>query len=345
MGSALCALLALGACNERALQTGSDAGATPGGLTPEQAAAVVVRVGDKVITLGDFAATLERLNQYDRLKYVTSDQRRKLLDEIVNDELLAQEARRRGLDKQEQVQAELQQILRDAMLEKIAEAAPYSAITNDEVRDYYDKHKDRFEEPERRRVSAIVLSSKTDAEKVLAEAKQLKSDAEWGELFYKHSITAPSKRDPAEPADLAGSLDIVGPPGDARGASGKVPEAVRKAVFAVTDVGQVYDELVDADGKLYVVRLTGRTTGHSRSLSEADRSIRLLLATEKRKQREVETVAELRKKFGVQIDEKALGEVRMPDGFDQVKVPWDVDGGAPAPGSSAVPSAEHVIRP
>ena len=343
--AALCAAaFALGACNEQALEGhAADAGPPVGGLTPEQAAAVVAKVGDRVITLGDFAAALDRMNQQDRLRYQTKEQRRKLLDEMIDNELLAQEARRRGLDKQEAVQQQVDLVLRDAMLAQAREGLPtLDAIPAAEVREYYEQHKDRFEEPERRRVSAIVMKERGEAEKVLGEAKHMKSDAEWGDLCAKHSLEAPKQRDPAAPNELACDLGIVGPAGDPRGVSPKVPEPVQRALFTIGDVGQIYGELVEAEGKQYVVRLTGRTAGHARTAADAERSIRIMLYQEKARQREAELVDGLRKKFAVQTDERALGEVRMPAGLERVTPHWDKDAGPDpderdAPAASAAP--------
>jgi peptidyl-prolyl cis-trans isomerase C len=340
-------LLAPAGCNEQAVEPRGDAGTTPAGLTPEQAAAILAKVGDKTITLGDFAATLERMNEYDRLRYQTKEQRRKLLEEMIDSELLAQEAERRGLDKQPEVQLELQQVLRDAMLAKARESLPtLDAIPDSEVREYYDQHRDRFEEPERRRVSAIVLATKADAEKVLAAVEKAKGSTEWGELFYKHSTTAPKKRDPLEPADLAGDLGIVGPVGDARGSSPQVPEAVQRAVFTIAEVGKTLPNIVEADGKFYVVRLAGRTAGRGRSYNEAQRSIRILLYQDKLKAREAEVVSELRKRFAVQTDEKALAGVQVPSLVDPHAPGWP---GAPSPtdgpGPDGQPGAQSPVAP
>ena len=52
-------------------------------LSPEQATRTLAKVGDRVITLGDFAATLERMDQFDRLRYQTKERRKELLDEII----------------------------------------------------------------------------------------------------------------------------------------------------------------------------------------------------------------------------------------------------------------------
>lgn len=339
-------------CNEEALKPppAADAGApgsTVSGLTPEQASRVVAKVGDKTITLGDFAQTLERMDQFDRLRYQSKERRRELLNDIVDVELLAMEAKRRGLDKQPEAEDAIRQILRDALLSEARSSLPAPAeIPAAEVRAYYEANQSRFSEPERRRVAAIVMDNKKEAEKVLKAAVKVKNAGEWGDLFFKHSLTAPKTRGPNSPVDLAGDLGIVGPVDDAKGANPKVPDPVRAAVFKMSSVGSVADELVADGDKVYIIRMNGITAAHHRTLAEADRSIRVALLQEKMAKLERDLEEELRKKFPVQIDDGALAGVKMPAGaekLDQItsaspswNAPSDADAGADA-GADAAP--------
>ncbi len=303
-------------CNDRAIAppaSDAEAGPVAAGLSPEQAARVVAKVGDRVLTLGDFAATLERMDQFDRLRYQTKERRRELLDEMINVELLAAEARRLGLDKQPETQDAVRQILRDAMVAKARKGLPAPGdIPAADVRAYYDANKDKFDEPERRRVAAIVFNDKKSAEKVLEEAVKVTTPAAWGELFEKHSTTAPKTKSATSPVELAGDLGVVGSPDDARGKNQKVPEPVRTAVFKIGNVGAVFDKVVEADGKFFIVRMNGITAAHHRSVQEADRSIRVLILQQKMQDQEKAFEAELRKKFPVEINDAALGKVELP---------------------------------
>lgn len=346
------ALVFAAGCNEDALKTApsgdaGSVGSTVSGLTPEQASRVVAKIGDKTITLGDFAQTLERMDQFDRLRYQSKERRRELLNDIVDVELLAMEAKRRGLDKQPDAEDAIRQILRDALLAEARLALPSPAeIPATEVRAYYEANLPRFSEPERRRVAAIVMDSKNDAEKVLKAAVKVKNAGEWGDLFFKHSMTAPKTRGPNSPVDLAGDLGIVGPMDDPKGANPKVPDAVRAAVFKIASVGSVGDELVTDGGKLYIIRMNGITAAHHRTLAEADRAIRVALLQEKMQKLERDLEEELRKKFPVQIDEAALAGVKMPAGAEKLdqltgaspswSSPSDANAGADA-GADAAP--------
>ncbi len=305
-------LVALAACDDKAL---NDAKKPPAGLTRAQAAAVLARVGDKTITVGDFATALERLDDVTRYRFQTPQKRKELLQEMIDGELLAQEAKRRGLDKDPAVQEATRQILREAMLAKARENMPAPAdISAADIAAYYQKHIEEYQEPERRRVSAIVLADAAKADEVLAAVKKMQKPSEWGDLYFQSSVDAPKERDPQAPADLAGDLGLIGPPGDKRGRNEHIPEAVQKAAYELANVGDVYAKAVKAGDRHYLVRLTGMTKGHTRALAEADRSIRIAILQETLHERELKLEQELRQKFAVKVDEQALSSVELPSG-------------------------------
>ncbi|MFO0550866.1 MAG: peptidyl-prolyl cis-trans isomerase [Polyangiaceae bacterium] len=289
-------------------QTKSDAGPPPGGLTEEQASRVVARVGDETITLGDYATVLDRMDPFDRLRYQTVERRRELLKEMVDVELLAAEARRRGLDKKPEVVEAMRQVLRDALLDELHKQLPTPAeIPVDEVRAYYDAHIADYREPERRRVSAIVVADEAKAKEILTQAGSAPDPATWGKLFKENSTSAASEGN--LPLDLAGDLGIVGPPSDAKGKNAKVPDPVREAVFKLAAVNDVYSEPIAYQGSFYIVRLAGRSQAHERSFEEADRQIRVELLKQKMAEQEAKLDDDLRQKFKVTIDEDALAKI------------------------------------
>jgi len=321
----LVGLLGLLACDEKAIQ---DAKKPPAGLTKQQAAAVLARVGDKTITVGDFAAALERLDDIDRLRFQTPEKRKELLGQMIDLELLADEARRRGLDKDPSVELGVRQILRDAMLAKAREGMTGPAeIPAAEVSAYYESHRQEFEEPERRRVAAIVLADAATADEVAARARKLESATKWGNLYFEKSVDAPKARDPQAPLDLAGDLGLVGNGADPRARNERVPPEVQRVAFEIAKVGEVYPKAVRAGERYYVVRLTGMAKGHVRSLSEAERSIRVAILQERIREREAKLEAELRQRFPVKVDDAALATVALP---------------APAPVESAAPAASSL---
>jgi parvulin-like peptidyl-prolyl isomerase len=320
------------ACSDDALkpQGGAEASASGKALSPELAAKVLAKVGDREITLGEFAASLERMDQFERLRYQSPERRKQLLDEMIKVELLAAEAKRRGLDKRPETQERTRQILRDEMLRRTREGLPAPAdIAETEVRAYYEKNRDQFREPERRRAAHILVADAAKAKRVIALAAKA-TPAEWGRLVQEHSLDKPSKNPnaPSAPLELAGDLGIVSAPGERRGDNPRVPEAVRKALFEIDKLGGVHAEPVADSGRFHIVRMTGRTDARDRSLAEADRAIRVAILQERIKQSEEKMERELRGRYPVKIDEAALKQVALPASSAQ---------GAPATPAPAPP--------
>jgi DNA-directed RNA polymerase subunit F len=323
---ALVGLASCGSCNEKAIDEGGSATAGEGGvpiaqLTPEQRAQVLAKVGDRTITVGDYVATLEHMDQFDRLRYQSPERRKELLDEMIEVELLAREAEAKGYDKDPVAAQELRGILRDAVLKDARKGTPNpNDIPEEEVRSYYEGHKDDYKDPERRRVSAIVLRDEATAKAVLVPA-QTTTATQWGELVRAKSTDPGAKAN--VPIDLAGDLGMVSPPGDARGDNPRIPEPVRAAIFDVPKVGDVLGRVVPGgDGKFYILRLAQKADAHARSFGEAERSIRVRLAQDRMKQKEDELLSSLRTQYPVQVDEAALSKVQVGGG----------DAGAAPPG-------------
>jgi parvulin-like peptidyl-prolyl isomerase len=195
-------------------------------LTPEQTKLVLAKVGDRTITLGDFAAAIENMDQFDRLRYQSPERRKELLDEMINVELLANEAKAKGYDKDPLSDQEIRAILRDAMLVEAHKGVPLpNDVPEAEVHAYFDAHRADFKDPERRRLSLIVLKSEAQAKEALASAKKATTAADWGALVRQ--LSADSQAQAKVPIDLAGDFGIVSPPGDTRGENARVPAEVR----------------------------------------------------------------------------------------------------------------------
>ena len=319
MAFAWAAVLGLSGC--KSCDSGSSSSDVDSGhalatsLTPEQSKQVLAKVGDETITLGDYAAALEHMDQFDRLRYQSKERRKELLDEMITVKLLAKEATAKGYDKDPVAQQEMRAILRDAMLAEARKNAPVPAdVPESEVRAWFEAHRAEYKDPERRRLSVIIVRDEATAKETLAAAKKITVAGPWGELVRAKSIDPQARAN--VPVDLAGDVGIVSPPGDPRGENSRVPEEVRVAAFGIPEPGQVADQAVPSKGRFYIVRLTQKLPAHERTYEEAERSIRVKLAQDKLRAREDDLIADLRKSMKVEIDEAALATVKV-----------DLDGG------------------
>ncbi len=296
---------------KRAPAPAVDSGVSDGSAAEDPSNHVLAHVGRRTITAGEYAAALQHMDQFDRIRYEAPERRRELLSEMIDVMLLADEARDKGYDKDPITQQEIREILRDAMLKKAHEGAPApNEVPENEVREYYEAHKADFRDPERRRVSAIALATEAAAAAVLDAAVRATA-AQWGELVRTKSTDVQARA--AVPPELAGDLGFVSPPGDIRGTNARVPEEVRAAVFELAKVGDVCTRVVKAGGKFYIVRLAAKTDPHERTLEEAQRAIRVKLAQDAMRVREQAMLDVLRKEFPVQVDEAALAQVHAEE--------------------------------
>lgn len=293
----------------RSTATGAPSTSAVLGIGPEDAAKVLARVGDRTITLGDYAAALDRMDRFERLRYQTPDRRKQLLEEMIDVELMAREAERRGLAERPETQELVRQILRDEVLRDLREHQPkLEEIAASDVRAYYEAHRADFKEPERRRISVISAPNRGIAERVLAEARDADA-SRWGELVKRYSAQKPEDPALAPPPELAGDVGLVTPPSWGKPDNPRVGAAVRAAAFEIERVGAVLGRVVQDGDFQYVVRLTGKNAPRDRSLEEAERTIRVRLVEETMRAAEARLDQELRMRFPVQINEAALATV------------------------------------
>jgi peptidyl-prolyl cis-trans isomerase C len=275
------------------------------GLTAAEGAEVLARVGDRAITLGQYAASLARMDRFERLRYQSEDRQKELLDEMIKVEILAQEARRRGLADDPEVQLRTMQALRDELLLDLKRNLPKpEQLSERDVRAYYDSHKNELTEPKRHRVLALVVGS-PELGKQLATDAQAASGQRWAELAKRYSLERRGLEADAAP-ELAGDLGFVSAPGEARGENAEVPPEVRAAVFRLSEIGQVLAEPVLADGKYYIVRLGGISAARDRSLADADGTIRAELLRQRYLTDERALLDRLAKEYPVKVDRPLL---------------------------------------
>src|SRR5438874_1748052 len=133
---------------------------------------VVAHVGDEVITADEFKRRMDEQSPFLRARYGTLERKKELLEALVRNELLAQEAQHEGLDKSPAVRdatkrAMIQELIKKQLDEKMSGAD----ISDGELKAFYDAHLDDYVKPERARVYHIFLPAKDAKQKAQAKAK------------------------------------------------------------------------------------------------------------------------------------------------------------------------------
>jgi len=140
----------------------------------EKNRAYVAKIDGTAITEKDLQAEMSSLPEMARELFQGSEGASKFVDEIVNKEVLYLEAKKRGLEKDKDLQKKLEQIkkltLINQLLEKEIKAS--AKVTEKDIKDYYNKYKDDFIMPNQVRLSHIVTKTEDDAKKAYERLKK-----------------------------------------------------------------------------------------------------------------------------------------------------------------------------
>ncbi len=256
------------------------------GLTEEQAAQTLAKIGDHTITVGEFAEAIANKGPYLSARYNSPERRRELLDQMVRFELLAQEAHAQHFDEAPEVRRTEQQLVIRRFLEhEYEERIQPEDITDDEVRAYYEAHPTEFHQPEQVRISHILFAREADAQRVLRQLQASPSDVRLFRQLAEQFDTDESTR------DRFGDVGFFSRPAERREGEPTVPEEVATAAFSLETIGAVYGEVVHSARGYEIVKLTGRRGALDRSLEESSRPIRSRLVRERR-EHEIEALVE-----------------------------------------------------
>jgi peptidyl-prolyl cis-trans isomerase C len=275
------------------------------GLSAEQAKQALVVVGDETITVGDFAEQLADKSPYLRARYTSPERRRELLDELVRFELLAREAKRRGLDATDEVVNTKKQVMIQQMMKaEFEDKVKLSDITDAEIEAYYNGHPQEFNKPAQVRASEIVVKDEAKAKKALKQVLDAKDD---NKLFRD---LAAANENP-ESAQRFGDLQFFSLPAQRVEGDPPVPDAVATAAFTLKDVGDIYPQLVKSDLGFHIVKLTGRRKELARTLDQARRPIQHKLWREKREAMVETFVKSLRDQARVEQNDALLAQLKV----------------------------------
>ncbi len=136
----------------------------------------------------DVAEVLEAVRPSGRLwPAATADAvNAKLSEDHFPTRLMAHDARRKGLDQTEAFARSHDLALGNLMLIKLREQilAEAPAPTEDDLRAFYEQHKQRFRSPAHAQLEEILLETPSEARQIAA---QIAAGAEWAELARAHS--------------------------------------------------------------------------------------------------------------------------------------------------------------
>lgn len=276
------------------------------GVGDEGAKQVLARIGDQTITAGDFSRRLAELSPYLRNQYRSPERRRELLENMVRFEMLALEAKKRGYNRDPEVaRAETQFMIDQFLEETIDSKLRLESVSDRAIEAYYQAHSGEYHKPEQIRISHIVVAEKSAAARLLDAVNKHKNDDEYfGRMALEHSIDEATRT-------RGGDLTFISRPNERTGSEPRVPEAVARAAFKLTRLGDIYPQPVESTDGYHIIRLTAKREALQRSLQEVRRPIQNLLLKQRRAEMIENLLKKLRQQANIKEDLERLKDVRI----------------------------------
>jgi peptidyl-prolyl cis-trans isomerase C len=246
--------------------------------------------------LAQFASRLsgeERRRQKEALlgQFSSAAQRLQFLNQFLMEEILYRKAREDKVGEDPEVRQMLMDSERSLLARRVLEDALGSSIkiTPGDLTTYYEANKAGYVQPERARISQILVKEKPAAEQAL---KDLQAGKDFEELAAEISIDSETAGRKGEIAGWINKGAAVPGIGDS--------EAVQKAVFE-TSPGSVASEVIPSDAGYHVILVREKEPERLRPFDEVRDEVNGALRA--RKEREVQQglLTELKQRYGVVI--------------------------------------------
>ena len=294
---------------------------------------VVAKVDDAVITVADVQERINKQSPFVRARYTTPEKKKEFLDSLVRFKVLANEAGRRGYDKDPEVIRVMEQQMISKFLQKDFESKlKVEDVPDADVEKYYKEHPAEFNQKDEVRVSEILVKDQGKANKVMAEIKALPKAAAMGtaDKAFRDLVSKYSEDEESKPR--GGDLSFFDKD------STKLPKPIVEAAFKLAEVGDA--TAVKTDKGFAVIRLTQKRPGFSRPLAEVKRQIQQRLFRDLRSKSMDNFVADLKKKSNITINDDNLAKVVVETGSHGMEqgpmgMPGMMPAGAPPPGMPA----------
>lgn len=287
---------------------------------PQQDPTVIATVNGEVIARKDFerelgreltalegrgAPTPEQIEPYKQALLATSVERTLLLQAArqANVEVTPEEVDRRvlalsseypaesfdaALSQSQTTRAELVRSTRTRLLvEKLFEREVFArvAVTEDQIRKYYDEHTEQLGEPEQVHALQLVVAGADEAKRLQG---QLFAGKKFQDLARRYSLSADAK--------VGGDLGFF--------ARGVMPPPFDEAVFKL-GVGQV-SEVVSSEYGFHLFKVVEKKPARKKELSEVRSTIEKQLLGQLREEGQREYVKALRAKADVKVNDQVL---------------------------------------
>jgi peptidyl-prolyl cis-trans isomerase C len=259
--------------------------------TGEQKGPYLAKVGNVKITQADFEREFKNLPDFAQKIFKDSSGKERFLNELVKKELLYQEALKEGLDKNADYLNKLEEYKKITLIGQLLEKEMESKakVTDQDVKDYYEKHKEDFTPFSKIRVSLILVKTEDEAKNIL---ERLKKGEDFAKVAKKSSIDSESAKNGGDLGYL--SKDQI------------TPEL--EAVVVRLKTGEISEPIKTQHG-YEIIKVTDKKPGKVVEFDKVKNLIMQHLSAEKQKDIFDSYIENLKKKYKIDINKEALAKL------------------------------------
>ncbi|MTI67068.1 MAG: peptidylprolyl isomerase [Firmicutes bacterium] len=242
---------------------------------------VLAVVEGKEITQNDVNALLQGLGPQQAMQFNSEEGKKKLLQELINQELFYLDAKKKDLDKEEDYKKELEKtkenLLKQYAIRKLLSDAK---VTEQEVTDYYEENKEKFKSPESVKASHILVDEEEKAKEI---KKELNDGLEFAEAAKKYS-KCPSK-------EKGGDLGSF--------SKGKMVPEFEEAAFKMEN-GEI-SEPVKTQFGYHIIKVEDKQAESQKTLNEVKDQLTQQLMAMKQNKLYLNAANELKEEYSVEV--------------------------------------------
>ena len=262
---------------------------------------VLARVGETEITQENVNQVITQLPPQQAAFFQTPAGQEKVVEELVNRELLFLWGEAEKVDAQEGFAEDLARLRSDLIRDYAVRTiiADVSA-TDEEVKTFYEENQDKFSSPEKIRARHILVETEDEAKKILEEIRGGKPF----EDAAKEYSTCPSKED-------GGNLGLFG--------KGQMVPEFEDAAFAL-EVGSMSGPVKSQFG-WHIIRLEEKQPSSVMPLEKVAGEIKTMLTQKKQQEAFFAKLEELHKQYPVEIVKAAPKAEEKPEDPEKTENP------------------------
>lgn len=330
-------VLALCSACENPTSSPSQPAAAPNALSAEEVGEVLAEVNGMQVGTKEFDRTYARAMPSRPQDEVQDDNAKKqeVLDRLIADKLLYQEALRQGLDKDPKIQ---RMMINTLLRKDVYGTLRNSDISDEELQAYFEEHKDEFIVPEKVQVKRILIRISDETPEADARKKidNILTEVRKDPDSFKDWAIKESQDPFARRGGDVGFISKSGKPG----LDSKVVEEAFKL-----DAGQISDVFKTDDG-LNIIQVVNKRDRVERSFEQMKGAVLRRLKTDKSRNLQENYVDNLKKNAKIVVNDEKL-KAHEPDtkALPSMFPGSSLEGGPRPPAAAAKPLMPPGMRP